>query len=202
MRKLWFAGVLLAVTVTSAAPLGVIDAVKAGDWGRAKQRHYQLRVLSEMLFREPSPAPTKAALSLLGRCSTEVRLPLVAATAGLVDQLRNEILAAEKAAKDAAALLASSDPATIIQVLSEVSRGESSPVLQKVVGLASGVVGRILAERAKAPPSSPAEPASAEPASVTAEGATDGDPGSSSSGSTDTAGDSSGSQQAAERIDR
>jgi 4-hydroxy-tetrahydrodipicolinate synthase len=70
------------------------DAVKAGDWDRAKQRHFELRVLSTMLFNEPSPSPTKAALSLLGRCSTDVRLPLVPATSGLVEQLRNEMRSA------------------------------------------------------------------------------------------------------------
>ena len=67
------------------------DHVKAGNWDRAKQCHFELRVLNAMLFVEPSPAPTKAALSLLGRCSTEVRLPLVPATSGLVEQLRNEM---------------------------------------------------------------------------------------------------------------
>ena len=67
--------------------------VSAGDWDRARKRHHELRVLNQMLFVEPSPAPTKAALSILGRCSTEIRLPLVAATAGLVDQLRNELRA-------------------------------------------------------------------------------------------------------------
>src|SRR5258708_10852589 len=51
------------------------DAVKAGQWERAKKLHYKLRVLNQLLFAEPSPAPTKAALSLLDRCSMEVRLP-------------------------------------------------------------------------------------------------------------------------------
>ena len=69
------------------------DAAKAGDWARAKQRHFELRVLNQMLFAEPSPAPTKAALSLLGRCSVDVRLPLVAASAGLIEQLRVEMKA-------------------------------------------------------------------------------------------------------------
>jgi 4-hydroxy-tetrahydrodipicolinate synthase len=69
------------------------DAVKAGDWDRARKRHFELRVLNQMLFAEPSPAPTKAALSLLGRCAAEVRLPLVAATPGLVEQLRAELKA-------------------------------------------------------------------------------------------------------------
>jgi 4-hydroxy-tetrahydrodipicolinate synthase len=67
------------------------DAVNAGDWARGKQRHYELRTLNQLLFSEPSPAPTKAALALLGRCSTDVRLPLVSATAALVEQLRGEM---------------------------------------------------------------------------------------------------------------
>src|SRR4051812_24524281 len=33
------------------------DAVKAGDWDRAKKLHFKLRVLNQMLFAEPSPAP-------------------------------------------------------------------------------------------------------------------------------------------------
>ncbi|HEU4729099.1 MAG TPA: 4-hydroxy-tetrahydrodipicolinate synthase, partial [Kofleriaceae bacterium] len=69
------------------------DAVAAGDWARARQRHYELRVLSHLLFAEPSPAPSKAALALLGRCTPDVRLPLVAATPGLVEQLRAEMRA-------------------------------------------------------------------------------------------------------------
>ena len=67
------------------------DAAKAGDWTRAKKIHFKLRHLNNLLFAEPSPAPTKAALSLLGRCSTEVRLPLVPATAKLVEELRAEM---------------------------------------------------------------------------------------------------------------
>ncbi|NVB84762.1 MAG: 4-hydroxy-tetrahydrodipicolinate synthase [Kofleriaceae bacterium] len=67
------------------------DHVKAGEWDKAKAIHYKLRILNQQLFAEPSPAPTKAALSLLGRCSTEVRLPLVPATAKLLEELRFEM---------------------------------------------------------------------------------------------------------------
>lgn len=69
------------------------DAARAGDWERAKKLHYKLRVLNQLLFAEPSPAPTKAALSLLGRCSLEVRLPLVPATPKLLEELRGEMRA-------------------------------------------------------------------------------------------------------------
>ncbi|MFN0245378.1 MAG: 4-hydroxy-tetrahydrodipicolinate synthase [Kofleriaceae bacterium] len=88
-------GVISVVSnVAPRAMSDMWDAVKAGDWDRARKRHFELRVLSAMLFAEPSPSPTKAALSLLGRCSMEVRLPLVPASAGLVDQLRVEMKSA------------------------------------------------------------------------------------------------------------
>jgi len=67
------------------------DHVKAGEWDKARKLHMKLRVLNHMLFAEPSPAPTKAALSLLNRCSTDVRLPLVSATPKLVEDLRAEM---------------------------------------------------------------------------------------------------------------
>jgi len=67
------------------------DAAKAGDWERAKQRHHELRVMSAMLFNEPTPAPTKAALAILSRCTMDVRLPLVGATPKLVEDLRGEL---------------------------------------------------------------------------------------------------------------
>lgn len=87
-------GVISVVSnVAPRAMSDMWDAVKAGDWARGRQRHYELRVLNHLLFAEPSPAPTKAALALLGRCSVDVRLPLVPATQGLVDQLRTEMRA-------------------------------------------------------------------------------------------------------------
>jgi 4-hydroxy-tetrahydrodipicolinate synthase len=80
--------------VSNVAPFSMSDmwdAVKAGDWARARRRHYELRVMMQMLFVEPSPAPTKAALAILGRIAPDVRLPIVAASPALVDQLRAEL---------------------------------------------------------------------------------------------------------------
>jgi 4-hydroxy-tetrahydrodipicolinate synthase len=48
-----------------------------GDWRGALDLHYQLLPLNEALFIETNPGPVKYALSLLGRISPEVRLPLV-----------------------------------------------------------------------------------------------------------------------------
>lgn len=85
-------GVISVVSnVAPRAMSDMWDAVKAGDWERAKKRHYELRALIQMLFAEPSPAPAKAALSVLGLCQTDVRLPLVAASEKLTQQLRAEL---------------------------------------------------------------------------------------------------------------
>jgi 4-hydroxy-tetrahydrodipicolinate synthase len=59
-------------------------AAIAGDAKRAASIHLQLLPLHQQLFCEPSPAPTKWALSQLhanpARCAPHVRLPLVALT--------------------------------------------------------------------------------------------------------------------------
>ncbi|CAN5286938.1 4-hydroxy-tetrahydrodipicolinate synthase [soil metagenome] len=80
--------------VSNVAPKEMADMwdhVKAGEWDKAKQLHYKLRHLMSLLFNEPSPAPTKAALAMLDRCSTDCRLPLVAASSRLHDELRAEM---------------------------------------------------------------------------------------------------------------
>jgi 4-hydroxy-tetrahydrodipicolinate synthase len=49
-----------------------------GDLRRATAIHMRLLGVHRQLFCEPSPAPTKWALSRLGLCSPAVRLPIVA----------------------------------------------------------------------------------------------------------------------------
>jgi len=48
-----------------------------GDYAAALKLHDKLMPLHVALFVETSPAPTKYALSLLGRCAETVRLPMV-----------------------------------------------------------------------------------------------------------------------------
>jgi len=52
------------------------DATLAGDYKAALSIQDRLMPLHAALFIENSPAPTKYALSLLGKCSEHVRLPL------------------------------------------------------------------------------------------------------------------------------
>lgn len=57
------------------------DAWANGDMARFRELQAQLMPLHKALFVESSPAPVKYAASVLGLCSDEVRLPLVAASA-------------------------------------------------------------------------------------------------------------------------
>ena len=51
-------------------------ACQAGDLAKARELHERLMPLHEELFCETSPAPVKYALSLLGKCEADCRLPL------------------------------------------------------------------------------------------------------------------------------
>lgn len=69
------------ISVTSnVAPAWVADlcnAAAAGHWDRARAVHDRHYPLARALFTQPNPIPVKAAMALLGRCSPEMRLPLV-----------------------------------------------------------------------------------------------------------------------------
>jgi 4-hydroxy-tetrahydrodipicolinate synthase len=69
------------ISVTSnVAPEGMValyDAVEAGDLATARLWQDRLIGLHRTLFMDSSPSPAKYALSRLGLCSQEVRLPLI-----------------------------------------------------------------------------------------------------------------------------
>lgn len=54
----------------------MIDAAERGNYSEAKKYHDRLYPLHSALFLETNPIPVKAALSLMGKCADEVRLPL------------------------------------------------------------------------------------------------------------------------------
>jgi 4-hydroxy-tetrahydrodipicolinate synthase len=51
------------------------DLATAGKWDEARELHYYLLPMNDALFWETNPVPAKAALAMMGRCSSEVRLP-------------------------------------------------------------------------------------------------------------------------------
>lgn len=64
------------------------EATRRGDFAAARAIDDKLAPLHKAMFVEPSPAPAKYACSLLGLCSDEVRLPLVACSDGAKSQIR------------------------------------------------------------------------------------------------------------------
>jgi len=73
------------ISVTSnVEPRGMakmMEAALAGDLEEAKAWHYRLFPLMGAMFHEPSPAPAKKALELMGKiASGEVRLPMTGMT--------------------------------------------------------------------------------------------------------------------------
>jgi 4-hydroxy-tetrahydrodipicolinate synthase len=71
------------------------NACLAGDYGKALKVQDRLMALHDALFCEASPAPTKYAASLLGLCEAEVRLPIVALSAGGRETVRAAMEAAQ-----------------------------------------------------------------------------------------------------------
>jgi 4-hydroxy-tetrahydrodipicolinate synthase len=51
------------------------DLVAAGRWTEARDLHYYLLPMNDVLFIETNPVPAKAALGMMGRCAPEVRPP-------------------------------------------------------------------------------------------------------------------------------
>lgn len=76
--------------VSNVAPEGTVALVNAwrrGDAAAALACHEELAELTEMLFVEPNPVPAKAALSLAGLASAELRLPLTGMDPGNLERL-------------------------------------------------------------------------------------------------------------------
>jgi 4-hydroxy-tetrahydrodipicolinate synthase len=76
-------GVGLVSVASNAIPgpmSQMIAAALANDWPTARTLNTRYYALMLAHFSEPSPAPIKAVLALLGRCSETLRLPMVPVT--------------------------------------------------------------------------------------------------------------------------
>lgn len=82
----------ISVTANAAPALcaEMMRSAGAGDFAAARAIDFRLHALHRALFLEPSPAPVKYACSLLGKCTEDVRLPILAPS----EPVRAEIRAA------------------------------------------------------------------------------------------------------------
>jgi 4-hydroxy-tetrahydrodipicolinate synthase len=58
----------------------MVAAALANDWPTARALNARYFALMQAHFAEPSPAPIKAVLALLGQCHETLRLPMVPVT--------------------------------------------------------------------------------------------------------------------------
>lgn len=65
------------------------NATLQGAFDTAREIDFKLAPLHKALFLEPSPGPVKYACSLLGLCTDEVRLPILAASDSVRAQIRS-----------------------------------------------------------------------------------------------------------------
>jgi 4-hydroxy-tetrahydrodipicolinate synthase len=83
-------GVISVISNIAPADMAaMIDAFAAGDMTRARQLHYKMVPLIDMLFIETNPVPVKAALSMMGKISYDVRLPMYKMTDGNYEKLKS-----------------------------------------------------------------------------------------------------------------
>ncbi|HEX9860175.1 MAG TPA: 4-hydroxy-tetrahydrodipicolinate synthase [Nitrospirota bacterium] len=67
---------------------GLCDAYFAGDMDNARRLHYKLQPLNRSMFYDTNPIPVKTALSMMGKCKGDLRLPLCPMSAANDEKLR------------------------------------------------------------------------------------------------------------------
>jgi 4-hydroxy-tetrahydrodipicolinate synthase len=87
-------GVGLISVASNAIPgpmAQLVAAALAGEWGEARALNARYFSLMQAHFLEPSPAPVKAVLALLGQCGETLRLPMVAVAEATLERLETVV---------------------------------------------------------------------------------------------------------------
>jgi 4-hydroxy-tetrahydrodipicolinate synthase len=78
-------------TVANVAPKSMAELTEAcmrGEWEKGRVHQFKLVPLIRSLFIETNPIPVKTALSLMGKCAGDLRLPLTPMAEGNLSKLR------------------------------------------------------------------------------------------------------------------
>ncbi|MGA2331519.1 MAG: 4-hydroxy-tetrahydrodipicolinate synthase [Syntrophales bacterium] len=83
-------GVISVVSnIVPADMAAMVDAFKGGNIKKAQELHHKLVPLIDALFIETNPVPVKAALSMMGKISYDVRLPMYKMSDGNYEKLKS-----------------------------------------------------------------------------------------------------------------
>ncbi|MDY0190810.1 MAG: 4-hydroxy-tetrahydrodipicolinate synthase [Desulfuromonas sp.] len=66
----------------------MVVAINEGRWDDARKMHLQLLDMHKAMFIESNPVPVKTAVALMGKCDTQVRLPLCALQPASLEKLK------------------------------------------------------------------------------------------------------------------
>lgn len=66
----------------------MVVAIQNGQWEDARKMHLNLLDVHQAMFIESNPVPVKTSAALMGKCRTDVRLPLVAMQAATLEKLQ------------------------------------------------------------------------------------------------------------------
>jgi 4-hydroxy-tetrahydrodipicolinate synthase len=66
-------------------------AYRSGEQNKATAIQRSMTAIMHMMFEDTSPAPIKAALSMLGLCENELRLPLTPISRTLYEKIQHEL---------------------------------------------------------------------------------------------------------------
>jgi 4-hydroxy-tetrahydrodipicolinate synthase len=89
LMALGASGVISVITNIMPREMAQMAAAAiAGNYTRAREIHYQMLPMMRALFIETNPIPIKHAMSLLKRCSAEVRMPLTPMSPPAADKLK------------------------------------------------------------------------------------------------------------------
>src|SRR5436309_4832965 len=78
-------------TVANVAPKETSQLTEAclkGNWEKGRELQFKLMPLIRSLFIETNPIPAKTALSLMGKCTGELRLPLTSMSEGALKKMK------------------------------------------------------------------------------------------------------------------
>jgi 4-hydroxy-tetrahydrodipicolinate synthase len=81
---------IISVTanIMPAEVKATVQAVLDGNWEEAKRLHLKMLDIHNHMFIESNPVPAKTALSLMGKCRADVRLPLVPLQPASLEKLK------------------------------------------------------------------------------------------------------------------
>jgi 4-hydroxy-tetrahydrodipicolinate synthase len=89
MLALGASGVISVITNIMPREMGDMTcAALEGNYTRAREIHYRMLPMMRALFIETNPIPIKHALSILKKCSPEVRMPLTPMSPPAADKLK------------------------------------------------------------------------------------------------------------------